>query len=183
MGCTLLSASRLFLYGITTLTVVLGFVGILGTYGILRELKAPRLTAAVGALTLAFCPIYFALSLTFMNDVPFTAFAIASIYFFIRGNALESPLKIAVSFLLAGVAILTRQTGLALPIAFACALLAKGNSAAQSFVSRDSRGGWNRSSVCLPNLALSYRRHAGKLQQANFYNFSQLTNASAAHAL
>jgi len=41
-------------------TASLGLVGILATYGILRELKTPRLTAAVGALTLAFCPIYFA---------------------------------------------------------------------------------------------------------------------------
>lgn len=104
-------------------TVVLGFVGILGTYGILRELNTSRQIAAIGALTLAFCPIYFVLSLTFMNDVPFVAFAIASLYFFMRGLRLESPPTIAVSFVLAGIAILTRQTGVALPIAFACALL------------------------------------------------------------
>lgn len=106
-------------------TVVLGFVGILGTYGILRELNTSRQIAAIGALTLAFCPIYFALSLTFMNDVPFVAFAIASLYFFMRGLRLESAPAIAASFILAGLAILTRQTGLALPIAFACALLTK----------------------------------------------------------
>jgi len=104
-------------------TVVLGFVGILGTYGILRELNTSRQIAAIGALTLAFCPIYFVLSLTFMNDVPFVAFAIASLYFFMCGLRLESPPTIAVSFVLAGTAILTRQTGVALPIAFACALL------------------------------------------------------------
>jgi len=106
-------------------TAVLGFVGILGTYGILRELKTSRPTAAIGALTLACCPIYFALSLTFMTDVPFTAFAIASLYFFIRGMRTESRLTIAASFVLASVAILIRQTGLALPVAFAFALLTK----------------------------------------------------------
>ena len=106
-------------------TAVLGFVGILGTYGILRELNTSRQIAAIGAVTLAFCPIYFVLSLTFMNDVPFVAFAIASLYFFMRGLRLESPPTIAVSFVLAGIAILTRQTGVALPIAFACGLLAK----------------------------------------------------------
>src|SRR5436190_110900 len=104
-------------------TVVLGFVGILGTYGILRELNTSRQIAAIGALTLAFCPIYFVLSLTFMNDVPFVAFAIASLYFFMRGLRLESPPTVAVSFVLAGITILTRRTGVALPIAFVCALL------------------------------------------------------------
>jgi 4-amino-4-deoxy-L-arabinose transferase-like glycosyltransferase len=106
-------------------SAVLGFVGVLATYGILRELKTSRQMAAIGALTLACCPIYFALSLTFMTDVPFAAFAIASLYFFIRGMRTESRLTIAVSFLLASVAILIRQNGLALPAAFACALLAK----------------------------------------------------------
>ena len=106
-------------------TAVLGLVGILGTYGILRELNASRQAATVAALTLAFCPIYFVLSLTFMNDVPFVAFAIASLYLFMRGLRLESAPAIAASFILAGLAILTRQTGLALPIAFACALLTK----------------------------------------------------------
>ena len=106
-------------------TAVLGFVGVLATYGILRELKTSRATAAIGALTLAFCPIYFALSLTFMNDVPFAAFAISSLYFFLRGLRLDSSLTIAVGLVLAGVAILTRQYGLALPIAYAGALLVK----------------------------------------------------------
>jgi len=40
-----------------------------------------------------------------------------------RGLRLESAPTVAVSFVLAGIAILTRQTGVALPIAFACALL------------------------------------------------------------
>jgi len=106
-------------------TVVLGFVGILGTYEILRGLNTSRQIAAISALTLAFCPKYFVLSLTFMNDVPFVAFAIASLYFFMRRLRLESPPAVAASFILACLAILTRQTGLALPIAFACALLTK----------------------------------------------------------
>src|SRR5438874_3445805 len=106
-------------------TAVLGLVGVLATYGILREIKTSRSIATLGALTLACCPIYFALSLTFMTDVPFTAFAIASLYFFIRGMRTESRLTIAASFVLASVAILIRQTGLALPVAFACALLTK----------------------------------------------------------
>jgi hypothetical protein len=60
-----------------------------------------------------------------MNDVPFAAFAIASLYFFIRGMRTDSALTIAVSLLLVSVTILTRQIGLALPVAFACALLTK----------------------------------------------------------
>ena len=106
-------------------TAVLGLVGVLATYGILRELKTSPSVATLGALTLACCPIYFALSLTFMTDVPFTAFAIASLYFFIHGMRTESRLTMAVSVVLASVAILIRQTGLALPVAFAFALLTK----------------------------------------------------------
>ena len=106
-------------------TAILGLVGVLATYGILREVETSRETAAIGALTLAFCPIYFALSLTFMNDVPFLAFASASVYFFLRGVRLDSWLTIALALVIASVAILTRQTGIALPIAFACALLTK----------------------------------------------------------
>jgi len=115
-------------------TAVLGLVGVLATYGILRELKTSPSIATLEALTLACCPIYFALSLTFMTDVPFTAFAIASLYFFIRGLRTESRLTMAGSVVLASVAILIRQTGLALSVAFAFALLTKrGSSRATLF--------------------------------------------------
>ena len=164
-------------------TAVLGFVGILGTYGILRELNASRQTAAVGALTLAFCPIYFVLSLTFMNDVPFVAFAIASLYFFMRGLRLESPPTIAVEFC-PGWRCHTHTTDWTGPPDSFCLRIArkKGNSATLSLALLPYRGDWNWSSVRLPGLALSDRLRAGELQQANFYNFSQLTNAPAAHA-
>jgi Dolichyl-phosphate-mannose-protein mannosyltransferase len=106
-------------------TAVLGLIGVLATYGILRELEIRRETAAVGALTVAFCPIYFGLSLTFMNDVPFAAFAWTSVYLFVRGMRLDSPVAMIVGVIVAIIAILTRQTGVGLSIAFACALLAK----------------------------------------------------------
>src|SRR5215217_5512086 len=50
-------------------TLVLSLGGILATYGLLRESRAPALLAMLGALVLAFNPIYFALSFTFMTDV------------------------------------------------------------------------------------------------------------------
>ena len=58
-------------FSFTTLrlsTAVLGLVGILATYGILREVNTSRQIATIGAVTLACCPIYFALSLTFMKS-------------------------------------------------------------------------------------------------------------------
>ena len=114
-----------------------------------------------------------------MNDVPFVAFAIASLYFFMRGLRLESPPTIAVSFVLAGIAILTRQTGVALPIAFACGLLAKQGIQPRSL--------WLSFFIVAIGIGLQFayqawlsdRYFAGELQQTNFYNFSQLTNAPA----
>src|SRR5262245_31806689 len=54
-------------------SLVLGLVGVLATYGLLREARAPAGLALLGALVLAFSPIYFSLSFTFMSDVPFAA--------------------------------------------------------------------------------------------------------------
>ena len=59
---------------------------------------------------------------------------------------------------------------------------AKGDSATLSLALLLYRGDWNWSSVRLPGLAFTHRPSAGEFQQANFYNFSQLTNAPAAHA-
>jgi hypothetical protein len=102
-------------------TLVLGLVGVLATYGLLREARVPAGLALFGALVLAFSPIYFALSFTFMSDVPFAAIATAASWLLLRGLHRDSCLEIVGGLALAGVAILIRQVGLALPFAFAAA--------------------------------------------------------------
>ena len=150
-------------------TAVLGFVGVLATYGILRELKTSRATAAIGALTLAFCPIYFALSLTFMNDVPFAAFAISSLYFFLRGLRLDSSLTIAVGLVLAGVAILTRQLQTCPSDSLRrCVARKKGSPCPLFVVGVVCCSNWSCHPGCLPDLVIQTWSCAGQVQRSGF---------------
>lgn len=106
-------------------TLAMSLMGALAMYGLIRQLPKPRHLALICALVLAFNPIYFALSHTFMADVPFTTWAIFSAWFFVRHlqKDLKSDLLIATAFAL--VATLARQIGLFLPAAFGLTLLIK----------------------------------------------------------
>jgi hypothetical protein len=106
-------------------TLTLGVTGVLALYGLLREIGADRGTALFGALLLAFNPLYLVLSYTFMPDVPFTAVSIVSFYFLVRGMKRNSKLAVAAGLLFACAALLIRQNGLAIFIAFGLAYLAK----------------------------------------------------------
>src|SRR2546423_12799436 len=65
-------------------TLVMSASGVIVTYFALRSVHPSRLVALLGALTLAFNPIYFSLSYTFMTDVTFTALMMASAFFLFR---------------------------------------------------------------------------------------------------
>ena len=103
-------------------TLALSLAGALAMYGLIRQLQRPRMLAVIGALTLVFNPIYFALSNTFMADVPFTTLAILSALFFIRHlqRGTRTDLLIGTAFAVA--ATLSRQMGLCLPLAFGVTL-------------------------------------------------------------
>ncbi len=100
-------------------TVVLSFAAVALCYLLLRQLTLPRWLCLLTAATLAFTPLFFLLSITFMTDVPFVAAMLAAALFLIR--ALEKPslrtMVIAIVFTL--IAILIRQLAIALPLAFA----------------------------------------------------------------
>jgi hypothetical protein len=106
-------------------TLVLGALGVLATYALLREGQAKPVTALIGAAVLAFGPIYFALSFTFMTDVPFTAVATISSWLLLQGLRRGGRLEIGAGLALAMAAILIRQIGLAIPIAFGVAYVVK----------------------------------------------------------
>jgi hypothetical protein len=106
-------------------TLVLGLTGVLALYGLLREGDADHGTALFGALLLAFNPLYLVLSYTFMSDVPFLAVSLLSFYFLVRGMRRNSGVEIVAGLLLACVALLIRQTGLAIFMGFSVAYLAK----------------------------------------------------------
>jgi 4-amino-4-deoxy-L-arabinose transferase-like glycosyltransferase len=106
-------------------TLTVSFVGIAATYYLVRQLGRSRSTARLCAVTLGWNPIYFALSNTFMTDVPFTTFVILASLFYVRYLQLESvrDLMLGTLFVLAGV--LCRQLGICVAFGFGAALLLK----------------------------------------------------------
>lgn len=104
-------------------TFVVGWMGILATYGLCRQLGALPGAAGLAAATLAFNPLYFHLSYTFMTDVAFTAFVVGGVAAFARGLDRRSAVWLTVATLLAAAAVLSRSPGIALPIAMGLALL------------------------------------------------------------
>ncbi|MCI0603030.1 glycosyltransferase family 39 protein [bacterium] len=106
-------------------TLTLGLAGVIATYGLLREVETSPKLSLLGSLVLAFNPIYFELSNTFMNDVPFFAFTSLSFYFLLRGLKYGSVLEVTIGMLITYLAILARQAGLVIPVAFGCAYLTK----------------------------------------------------------
>lgn len=104
-------------------TLVLSLLGALAMYGLIRQLQRPRVLALIGALTLAFNPLYFALSHTFMTDVPFTTWAILAAWFYLRHLQQEKPSDLLIATAFAVFATLSRQIGMCLPVGFGIALL------------------------------------------------------------
>lgn len=106
-------------------TLVLSLVGAFVMYALIRQLQRPRLLAVICALTLVFNPLYFALSNTFMADVPFTTLALLSALFFVRYLQRESATALVIASAFALAATLSRQMGLCLPLAFGVTLWLK----------------------------------------------------------
>lgn len=106
-------------------TVALGFVGLAATYAMLREAGVSRWIAFFGCAVVALNPLYFNLSNTFMTDVPFSAFALVSLYLYVLALKRDSLRYAAAGTAMACVATLTRQMGVILPVAFMVGCLAK----------------------------------------------------------
>ena len=104
-------------------TLTLGLIGVLATYGLLRETNSTPKLAFFGALLVAVNPLYFGLSNTFMTDVPFFAFAAVAIYLLIQGLRRNSGTEIFWGIIIASIALLVRQLGIAIFLAFSCAYI------------------------------------------------------------
>jgi tetratricopeptide (TPR) repeat protein len=99
-------------------TLVISLIGVIGIYLIFRNLKLSRHSGIIAALLLGFNPIYYALSNTFMTDVPFTSMMIIALLFFIRYLKNNFDIDLLLGSILAGIATLDRQSGIIIPIAF-----------------------------------------------------------------
>jgi hypothetical protein len=115
-------------------TLSLGLIGIAATYLLLRQIGSNRSLAITGACILAANPIYFSLSHTFMTDVPFTAFLVLALLFFVFYLQKESNIYLIIGGCFTVTAVLCRQLGLFLPVAFTIAVIAKHGISRRSLV-------------------------------------------------
>ena len=104
-------------------TLCASLLGLFGLYTLVRDLRQPRWICWVVTLTLAFNPAYYAMSHSFMTDVLFAVICIWAAIFFARSLESGSDFEIALGTLLALAATLSRQIGLAVPLAFAVAVI------------------------------------------------------------
>lgn len=103
--------------------IVAGWLGLLGTYVLVRDMQQPRWLALIITLSLAFFPAYYLLSYTFMTDVPFVAVIVWSAVFLGRYLRRGSDVHLAIGTVLTCAAALSRQLALAIPLAFAITVL------------------------------------------------------------
>lgn len=105
-------------------TLVLAWAGACGIFVTAVDAGRPRVLAWLVALTLAFNPLWFALSYTFMTDVPFAAWSTLAAVFLARGvrhDAGTAHANTGWAALWTTVALLCRQSGAVLPLGFAVA--------------------------------------------------------------
>ena len=115
-------------------TFVLGGAGVLCLFMLVRELGGSRGTAAFAALSLAANPLYLGLSASFMTDVPFTAVSAASLWFHVRGVRRHSTAWLSAALAAALAAMLIRQFGLALFLAYGVGHLMRNRWSVRSWV-------------------------------------------------
>ena len=106
-------------------TLTLGLVGVITLYALVRELGGERRVALLGALVLAVNPLYFCLANSFMTDVPFISLVMIALYFLLRGFRRHSSIDLSFGLFISFAAILVRQFGLVVLLAFAFAYLIK----------------------------------------------------------
>jgi hypothetical protein len=95
-------------------TWVASLLGLLGLHALLREMGARRVDALLGVAVVAFYPVYFILSLSFMTDVPFVTLVIWFFAALARALRRGSAGALAAAAGLAGLAITVRPVGILL---------------------------------------------------------------------
>ncbi len=99
-------------------TLILGFMGIILLYTILREANVGRPRALFGAASLMVNPLYFLSSYTFMTDVPFVVWSLSAFLFFLRTINRNSKKDALIGTGFACLAILTRQVAFIIPLSY-----------------------------------------------------------------
>lgn len=113
-------------FSITTLRISVLVMGILGSFGLLLLLRRCHISpwlALLGTLTLVFNPLFLSQCFTFMTDITFTSLAIFSVLLLHLGFERRCTAFTVSGLLFALLAILTRQIGIVIPLAFVGAIL------------------------------------------------------------
>jgi hypothetical protein len=100
-------------------TLVLAVLGCWAVYLTLRELGCRRSTSLLGALALALDPVYFALSFSFMTEVPFVSVSAMALYWYVRAARRNERAAVWAGCACAIAAFLIRPIGIVLPLALA----------------------------------------------------------------
>jgi 4-amino-4-deoxy-L-arabinose transferase-like glycosyltransferase len=104
-------------------TIILAVVGCMAFYLTLRELEFDRWRSSLGTFVLASNPVFFVLSFSFMTDVPFIAMTNLALLCYVVGVKRERYSFLWLGGLFAVAAFLSRQVGVAIPVALAPCLL------------------------------------------------------------
>ncbi|HET9062501.1 MAG TPA: hypothetical protein VFO62_04355, partial [Candidatus Binatia bacterium] len=104
-------------------TLALGAAADIGVLLLAVQLGAPTPLALLAAFAFALSPLRVNLGFTFMSDVPFTAFAVWSAYFYARGLRQSRLALVVLASVLAAIAALIRQHGIFVAAAAALAAL------------------------------------------------------------
>ena len=106
-------------------TLTLGLLGVIVTYGLLKEISVNRKIALIGAFILAVNPLYFGLANTFMTDIPHYTITIISLYFFTLGIKKNFRQAIFFAVFFALISLLIRQVTAALFLGYAVTYIVK----------------------------------------------------------
>lgn len=104
-------------------TLTLGLIGAIALYGLARVLGANSKIALLGSLVLVVNPLYFGLANSFMTDIPFITLVIIALLLQVKGFQLESRPYLIMGLIISFAAILVRQLGVVLLVAFALAYM------------------------------------------------------------
>jgi hypothetical protein len=96
-------------------TIVLSWLGLWAFYDLCARRLGSARSAAIAALGLALCPLFFMLSGTFMTDVPSMVFALIAIDFYDRALAGGRYLDLVLATMVAILGITTRHNLVVLP--------------------------------------------------------------------
>lgn len=102
---------------LTLATMVMSLTGVIAFYLLLRQLGFSATLSGLGVATLAFNPDYLSLSYTYMTDVTFLTLLLLGSLFYLKGLAGNGKDWLWLGGGFASLAFLTRQFGLALPLA------------------------------------------------------------------